>query len=165
MGFTKLFSDILDSSIWRETKETRLVWITMLAMSDRDGHVSAAVPGLADRAKVTLEECIAALEVLSSPDKWSRSAEHEGRRIKAVDGGWLVLNHAKYRAKMSAEERRTYKAAKQAQYRSRKSKPSPGENAAVKLAENGHTEAAEAIAAEPSERIEQARAELPPALE
>lgn len=119
-GYTKLFSSILDSSIWTESKETRLVWITMLAMADREGRVDAAVPGLADRAKVSLPECIAALKLLSEPDQWSRSSENEGRRIQAVDGGWIILNHGKYRAKLSLEERRAYLAKKQAEYRAKK---------------------------------------------
>ena len=33
--FTKLFSSILDSTVWQESKETKLVWVTMLAMCDR----------------------------------------------------------------------------------------------------------------------------------
>lgn len=118
--YAKLFGSILDSSIWQESKETRLVWITMLAMKDQFGKVYAAVPGLADRAKVTLDECIAAVEKLSKPDKWSRSKEFEGRRIEAISGGWLILNHAAYTHKMSLEYRREYQRLKQAEYRKRK---------------------------------------------
>jgi uncharacterized phage protein (TIGR02220 family) len=66
------------------------------------------VPGLAVIARVSTEECRAALATLSSPDPDSRTKEHEGRRIREVDGGWLLLNYAKYRAKLSAEERRSY---------------------------------------------------------
>lgn len=125
-GYTKLFGSILDSSIWRESKETRLVWITMLAMCDRDGTVSAAVPGLADRAKVSLEECLAALKTLSEPDPWSRSADHEGRRIQAVDGGWKIINHEKYRNKMSLEDRREYYRKKKQEYRDKQRTASKG---------------------------------------
>jgi hypothetical protein len=94
----------------------------MLAMANRDGIVEAAVPGLASRAKVTNEECLTALELLAAPDNWSRSKEFDGRRIAAIDGGWKILNHAKYRAKLSLEERRIYKAEKQAEYRAQKTK-------------------------------------------
>jgi hypothetical protein len=37
-----------------------------------------------------------------------------------MDGGWFVVNGAKYRAMLSADERREYKAAKQAEYRKRR---------------------------------------------
>jgi len=107
-GWTKLYSSIVTSTIWREPDNVRLVWITMLAMADRKGAVEASVPGLADMARVTLADCVSALERLAEPDKWSRSQENEGRRIVAVDGGWLLLNHAKYRAVRDDEKRREY---------------------------------------------------------
>jgi hypothetical protein len=119
-GYTKLFNSILASTIWRENDKTRLVWITLLAMSDKDGICEGSVPGLADFARVTVAECEAALEVLSSPDKYSRTSEHEGRRIETLDGtGWRLLNHAKYRAKMSEDERREYNRQKQAEHRAK----------------------------------------------
>ena len=39
MAFVKLHGSILDSSVWGESKATRLVWITMLAMADGEGTV------------------------------------------------------------------------------------------------------------------------------
>jgi hypothetical protein len=107
-GYTKLFGSIVDSTIWRESKETKIVWITMLAKANKEGIVEASLPGLADASRVSIEECQDALKCLSSPDKYSRTKDFEGRRIEEVDGGWRVLNHAKYRAKMNADERREY---------------------------------------------------------
>ena len=117
MNFTKLFNSILDSTIWQESKETKLVWITMLAMSDRNGCVFASVPGLAVRSGVTLTEAEAALVCLLAPDKYSRTKTAEGRRIEAIDGGWRLINHGKYRALLSAEERREYNRRKQQEHR------------------------------------------------
>jgi hypothetical protein len=122
MQFTKLFNSILDSTIWQEPLETKVVWITMLAMSDRNGEVHASVPGLARRAGVTIQQCNAALACLESPDEYSRTKDHEGRRIREVDGGWELLNHGKYRALLSAEERKEYNRRKQAEYREGKRK-------------------------------------------
>jgi hypothetical protein len=122
MGFTKLFSEILDSSIWQESKETKLLWITLLAMSNRNGEIHASVPGLANRAGITLEDTENGLHILKSPDKYSRTIDHEGRRIKEIDGGWILLNHAKYKAKLSIEERREYNRQKQAESRARRKK-------------------------------------------
>jgi hypothetical protein len=119
-GYTKLFGSIVDSTIWRESKETKIVWITMLAKANRDGIVEASLPGLADASRVSIDECVAALECLSSPDKYSRTKEFEGRRIESVDGGWRILNHAKYRAKMNADERREYFRLKKQEQRSPK---------------------------------------------
>ena len=116
-GYTKLFSSILASTVWREDKDTRIVWITLLAMADRNGVAEASVPGLADFARLSIDETQKALTILSSPDPYSRTKEYEGRRITEVPGGWLLLNHEKYRTKMSEDERREYKRIKQQQYR------------------------------------------------
>ncbi len=107
--FTKLFSSITESTIWCEPSETRIVWITMLAMADKNGRVWASVPGLANRAQVSLSDAQKALKKFLSPDEHSRTKDHEGRRIEPIDGGWRLLNHAKYRAVRDDEERKAYK--------------------------------------------------------
>lgn len=157
--YAKLFGSILDSTVWQESLPTKVVWITMLAMKDRNGYVGAAIPGLAKRAGVSVEECEGALTKFLSPDPYSRSKEHNGRRIEVSDGGWTVLNHEKYRQKMSLEDRREYKRQKQAEYRakaspkeSRKAKQlrlneDAKERAFVKAEENGDLERAGRIAA------------------
>lgn len=115
--FTKLFSSITDSTIWREPDHVRIVWITMLAKSDSSGFVWASIPGLSDAARVSLEQCVEAIEKLKSPDQWSRSKESEGRRIEDVDGGWRLLNYDKYRKIRNMEERREYVRKKVAEHR------------------------------------------------
>jgi hypothetical protein len=121
-GYTKLFGwELLHSTVWRTPNPVRLTWIAMLAMVNRDGVVEASLPGLADAARVTLDECIEAIQVLSSPDPYSRTKAHEGRRIAECDGGWLLLNHRKYRDKLDAEDRRERDAARKR--RSRATRP------------------------------------------
>ena len=105
MGYTKLYSGLVFSTVWREDMHVKIVWITLLALSDAGGIVSASVPGLAAAAAVTVEQCLDALTRLSSPDTHSRTKEYEGRRIEEVDGGWFILNYGKYR-EMRDEERR-----------------------------------------------------------
>ena len=118
-NYTKLFSSIVNSTIWREANHVRLVWITMLALKDRDGIVESSVPGLADAARVSLEECEQAIERLSSPDKYSRTKDFEGRRIAECRGGWRVLNHDLYRRLESEEQRREANAERVRRYRER----------------------------------------------
>lgn len=106
--FTKLFSSITESTVWYEPDATRLVWITMLAMADRQGRVWASVPGLAGRARVSLKATREALKCFLSPDEDSRTKDFEGRRIEEIDGGWRLLNHAKYREMRDEEARKAY---------------------------------------------------------
>ena len=105
-GYAKLFTRILDSTVWRENNPTRILWITMLALADRYGYVHNTVPGLADRAKISIEECEYALQRFQQPDKYSWSKQEEGRRIRVVDEGWFLINHDKFRHLMSADETR-----------------------------------------------------------
>lgn len=106
MAYTKLDGGITESTIWQAPDTTRLVWITMLALADQNGYVGASMPGLASRARVSLDACIAAIATLEAPDEWSRTKANDGRRVAAAEGGWVLLNHALYRARQSAEDRR-----------------------------------------------------------
>jgi hypothetical protein len=96
-GWTKLFSSIVTSSIWVEDDATLRVWIALLAMADADGIVEGGVPGFASVARVTTDQMRAAVAKLSSPDPDSRTPDHEGRRIEAIEGGWRILNYRAYR--------------------------------------------------------------------
>jgi hypothetical protein len=118
-GYTKLFRQILDSTVWQEAMETKVVWITMLADIDRFGRVLMSIPGLAKRAGVTLTGCEKALGCFLAPDPYSRTKEYEGRRIEEIDGGWRLLNHGKYRALRDEEAERERHARNQAAYRDR----------------------------------------------
>lgn len=97
--YNKLFTKILDSSVWMESKETRLVWLTFLAAMDEEGFVRmAGVDNVAHRARVEPEAAAAAVKILESPDPNSSDDANEGRRVERVPGGWIVLNSQKYRA-------------------------------------------------------------------
>ncbi len=109
-GFTKLWSEILSSSIWNEDDKTRIVFITMLAAVGPDGIVRASVGGLAHQARVSKEDCEKAIEVLQNPDPDSRSTCFEGRRIEKIEGGFLLLNYSTYRDARNHDERKIYMA-------------------------------------------------------
>ena len=123
MGFTKLFSSLVHSTVWREEMHVKVVWVTMLALANRHGDVLASVPGLADASRVSLEQCVDALEKLKAPDPWSRTKEHEGRRVIEVDGGWRLLNYTKYREIRDADERRIQTREAVRRHRAKKAKP------------------------------------------
>jgi len=116
-GFTKMFSSLITSSIWSEDDKTRIMWITILAVTDADGFCNAALPGLSAVARMSLSDAEKCIKKLESPDEHSRSMEMEGRRIERVDGGWFVINYAKYRDKARIETRREYLRNKQRERR------------------------------------------------
>lgn len=122
-GFTKLFGSITRSTIWGEDDATVKIWITMLAICDRDGIVEASVPGLAHEARKSIAEVEIALAKFMAPDPHSRTKEHEGRRIEEVRGGWRLLNHDYYRGLNDAEDRREKAAERQRRSRERRNVP------------------------------------------
>lgn len=96
--YNKIFTKILDSSIWLEPTPTRLLWMTLIAAMDEDGYAAfASIGNLAHRARLTMEETTEAVKCLEAPDKESSDPDNEGRRIERVPGGWMILNAKKYR--------------------------------------------------------------------
>jgi hypothetical protein len=106
-GYTKLFSDIVESSIWNEAMEIRLVWITLLALSDQDGYVRGSVGWLAGKSRVSKEACAKAIELFQKPDHESRTPDNEGRRIEQLEDGWLILNYLSFRDRLSNDAKAT----------------------------------------------------------
>lgn len=119
MTYVKLHASILDSSVWLEPHATRIVWLTLMAMADRDGLVRARVPGITARARVTPAECSAALDTFRRPDPHSATPDNEGRRIRDTPEGILLLNYELHRDRETAEEKARKHAERQARYRER----------------------------------------------
>ncbi len=120
MGFTKLFSDIISSSIWNEDDKTRIVWITLLAIKGPNNIAPASMGGLAHHARVSMDDCKKAIEVLLAPDPDDRSGLFDGRRIERVQGGFLILNGERYRQKRDADDLREYQRNYHREYRKKR---------------------------------------------
>lgn len=116
--YNKLFTKILDSTIWLQPDATRLVWITFLAVMDEDGFVAlSSVGNVASRARVSTEAAELAIKTLEEPDLTEPPQEHEGRRIERVPYGWMVLNAGKYRDIIKRETAREQTRIRVARYR------------------------------------------------
>jgi hypothetical protein len=96
--YCPIFESLIDSSLWGEEYPVRLTFIALLALKGMDDIVRFNAYNIAQRARMEEGEVLKALKVLSSPDKKRIEPQpYEGRRIEAVEGGWLVLNGAYYR--------------------------------------------------------------------
>lgn len=116
--FALLWGKMLRSSLWvKESKETRLVWVTMLMLMDEEGRVYSSEIGLADSAKVTPAECREALRVLTSPDLDDTSKVEQGIRLRPIQGGWQIVNFQVYA--YSSDEKREFWRQQKAQQRAR----------------------------------------------
>lgn len=89
----------------------------MLAAADAKGFVEGSIPGMANSARVSVQEMLEAEGKLMSPDPYSRTKEYEGRRIERCEGGWVILNYGLYREKLQTKE--GSRATSQKRYRDR----------------------------------------------
>lgn len=156
-----LWSGIVESSIWDEPDNVVKVFLTMLAIKDADHVVRKTAYQLGVLSRKTESEVLDALKILASPDTRRREKQpFDGRRIKAIEEGWLVLNGEKYREMVRMEMQRARNRRSQAAFRSRKpkvpksqDKPASAtyrsnESRYCEADENGDEAKADAIAAE-----------------
>lgn len=124
--YNKLFTKILDSSIWLAPDPHRLVWITLIAAMDEDGNAMfACVDNLAARARVSVKQADAAVASFEQPDPKSGDPDNDGRRIERFPGGWRVLNAHKYRAMVTKDIIREQTRIRTAKWRANKAGDAP----------------------------------------
>lgn len=110
MGYTKLDEGFATSSILVHGLEVAGFWAVLLSMARpgriedgrRVGVVDATVPALAALSRTTPDRVRALLAILEGPDPESRTAAHEGRRIRITrEPRWRIeiLNYYEYREK------------------------------------------------------------------
>ena len=120
-----LWSPIVDSSLWEENGDVVKVFMTMLATKDSLHICELDAYRIANRCHFKTKDggvdelrVLDILKLLASPDKRRQSKqEFEGRRIKAVEGGWLILNGEKYRKMVQKEQIKARNRRSQATYR------------------------------------------------
>ncbi len=137
INYTILKSSIINSSIWNEDSDVRCVWITMLALRNKDGEIYASIGGLAHQARVSREKTADAIAKFLSPEDDSSSRD-DGRRIEEIAGGWRLLNHERIKAEAQAASKASYMAGYMKKKRERESlKQLPGEAANERLINSG----------------------------
>lgn len=164
MAFVKLDCGILDSTLWAD-RDAKDLFITALLMAvpheliqpmeqievrtlEKTGFlvpagwyglVRAAGQGIVRRHGMELEPGLSALERLGAPELDSRTPDFAGRRMVRVDGGYIILNFAAYRAKdHTAKERsKRYREKKFKPRKSKKAGPLNGEVETIAAIEDG----------------------------
>jgi len=87
-GFTKLVPEIIQSSIWNEPPDIRIVWITLLAIKDAEGYVRGDSQVISRMANIPIKSVELALEKFQQPDPNSHTPDNDGKRIAPAPGGW-----------------------------------------------------------------------------
>ncbi len=145
MTYGRIHRTFFDSSICETDVTTRLVFIAMIVLSDRHGRLDVTRQALARRINVPIEDVDRAIKTLSSPDPSSRTPDHDGRRIVALDPerswGWQVVNKEQYRSgdTVDIEEVREQNRDRKRLQRSRERSSSPSSSSRTTNLENTYT--------------------------
>ena len=111
--YGKLFTQMYDGTLGTEGPwEALVTFQQMIILADQDGVVDMTAEALSRRTTIPLDVIRKGIAALEKPDPHSRTPDEEGRRIVRLsetrDWGWRLVNHGKYRAIRSAEDRRQY---------------------------------------------------------
>lgn len=124
--YVKVFSSMLDSSIWAQPDAVVRVWLTVLLMSDPKGFVRGSDSGVIRRANLQdPDEGPGAIKILVEPDIESQNQDYGGRRIERAEGGFQILNYHYYRTIKDEDMRREQTAARVRDHRDRKKAAAP----------------------------------------
>lgn len=98
-GFVKIYGTrLLNSTLWLECWQARLLFISMLSLADKEGVVDIpSIPVLAHAVNLKVKDVEIGLAVLEAVDGSSRTPDEGGRRVIRDEVGWVVVNYELYR--------------------------------------------------------------------
>lgn len=107
--YGKIFSSMYDGSLYGQWQAI-VTFQQMIVLCNEDGIVDMTPQALAARTSIPLEIIKAGIELLEKPDSYSRTRDHDGRRIELIEAerpwGWRIINYRKYRLLVTAEQKR-----------------------------------------------------------
>jgi hypothetical protein len=111
--YGKIFQQMYDGTLGTNGPwEALVTFQQLIVLADQDGVVDLTIPAIVRRTTIPQHIIEKGIAVLLLPDPDSRTPDDEGRRIVRLAEhrawGWKIVNHAKYRAIRSDEERREY---------------------------------------------------------
>lgn len=99
--YGKIFDSMYDGTI-SANWQGLVTFQQMIVLCDADGVIDMTPPALSRRTGIPLEIIEKGIEFLESPDKYSRTQGHDGKRIVRLDEhrpwGWFIVNHDKYKS-------------------------------------------------------------------
>ena len=107
--YGKLFASMYEGSLYGQW-QALVTFQQMIVLADCEGRVDMTPQALAARTSIPFEIIEKGIALLEAPDSYSRSADHDGRRIVRVDAarpwGWEIVNYKYYRNLATAEDKR-----------------------------------------------------------
>jgi hypothetical protein len=107
--YGKIFDTIYDGTLYGHW-EAIVTFQQFIVLSDADGVVDMTPHAMAARTSIPLEILFKGIKILEQPDPYTRTPGEDGRRIILMDDhrpwGWVIVNHAKYKAMRNADQKR-----------------------------------------------------------
>jgi hypothetical protein len=102
-GYTPVFDSVYAGTLCGRWPTTA-VWVTLLPLCDKHGHIDLSYQTICALTGWPLELLKQGISELMAPDPDSRSSAEDGRRLVLLDPetrawGWKVVNHGLYREK------------------------------------------------------------------
>ena len=120
--YGKIFESMYDGTLSADWK-AMVTFQQMIVLADKHGVVDITPPALSRRTGIPLDIIEHGVEKLEQPDKWSRTGDHDGKRIVRLDDhrpwGWQIVNYEYYRDLASREDRRVKDRARKREERSK----------------------------------------------
>ena len=107
--YGKIFDSMYDSTLaddWRAL----ITFQQMIVLCDDAGTIDMTPQSIARRTGIPIEHIKEGIKILEAPDPYSRTTDHDGRRVERLDDhrpwGWTIINHNKYKMLADHEEKK-----------------------------------------------------------
>jgi hypothetical protein len=121
--YGKIFDSIYNGTLYGKW-EALVTMQQLIVLADADGVVDMTPQAISARTSIPREIIDKGLEVLASPDKYTRTEGSDGRRIELIDEhrpwGWVLVNYEKYKSMVDSDTVRAQTRERVRRHRARK---------------------------------------------
>jgi len=109
--YGKIFESMYEGSLYGQW-EAIVTMQQLIVLASADGVIDMTPAAISGKTSIPLDIIEKGLDILSRPDRYSRTQGSDGVRIQLLEEhrewGWFLVNHEKYRDLRTAEDRREY---------------------------------------------------------
>jgi hypothetical protein len=107
--YGKIFESMYEGTLYGQW-EAIVTMQQLIVIANEDGVVDMTPPHISGKTSIPLDIIEKGLEILSAPDKYSRTPGSDGTRIALLDDhrpwGWYIVNYKKYRDMVRREDKK-----------------------------------------------------------
>ena len=108
--YKNLFTKLVESPVWGQNLDVRVLWITMMATADNMGRVIIPTRDLCEMTHLPQTAFVRALAYLVS---W----QDYGMGVREIQGGWVMNNCDQFKQIITEDQKKEYKKLQMRKYR------------------------------------------------